>query len=267
MKLQNLFLQSPDFSFENNIFYQKDLRRTSAFEKIYLSLREKEQRVYADDIVKSLPDVPANHTLQKEWRMRKSTLRRLMRYLRKAGLGKQVTILELGCGNGWLCHQLSALTNSEVLGVDINEQELLQGARLFKQINNLCFLHADIITTSLPYSQFDSIILSASLHYFRDLDLLFAKLYSLLAKNGEIHVLDSPIYHQDQIHSAQSRTRKYFEQKGFPMMGQYHYHHSWKTLNHFEPTVLYNPYIFLNKIRIRFFASSPFPWIKIKPHQ
>ena len=93
MELRKLLLQSPEYVFQNNLFYQRDLAKDTSFEAIYLSLRDEEGRVYSDDVVRSLPDVPANHPLQKEWRMRKATLLRLMRYLRKVVKRKQITIL------------------------------------------------------------------------------------------------------------------------------------------------------------------------------
>ncbi len=178
MTLRNIFLESPDFSFQNNIFYQRHFQRLNTFEKIYLSLREKENRVYPDEIVKELPEVPSHHVLRKEWMIRKFTLQRLIPYLSKKN---KPIILELGCGNGWLSNHLATLPGSEVVGVDVNETELLQGSSVFTGTKNLFFAYADIFITSLPYSPFDYIILSGSIQYFSNIGILFAKLFSLLA--------------------------------------------------------------------------------------
>src|SRR6185369_492378 len=103
-----------------------------------------EQRVYSDDVVRNLPDFSEQSTLKKEWDIRKITVRKLIKYLEKKN--EKLSILELGCGNGWLSHQLAASLNAEVFGVDVNETELLQGARIFKDDQNLSFLCADIFS-------------------------------------------------------------------------------------------------------------------------
>lgn len=262
MTLRNIFLQSPAFSFQNNIFYQQHFQRFNTFEKVYLSLREKENRVYPDEIVKGLPEVSSHHALRKEWMIRKFTLQRLIPYLSKKN---QPKILELGCGNGWLSNHLATLPNSEVVGMDVNETELIQGSRVFTETKNLFFAYADILIASLPYSHFDYIILSGSIQYFRDIGILFAKLFALLADNGEIHIVDSPFYNEDDVSSAYKRSEEYFTSAGFPLMEQHYHHHTWQMLKPFHPKILYNPAIFFNKMKQKVSVASPFPWVLITP--
>lgn len=259
MTLRNSFLQSPAFTFHNNIFYQKDLSRSNAFEKAYLSLREKENRIYPDELVSVLPEIYAHHPLKKEWMMRKSTIQPLILYLNKKNRPK---ILELGCGNGWLANHLATIPNSEVIGMDINETELIQGVRVFKETENLLFVYADILKISLPHA-FDYIILSSSVQYFSDMETLFDKLLNLLASDGEIHVIDSPVYRKSDVAAANKRSEEYFARLGFPQMKQHYYHHVWQMFESFHPEVLYNPDTLLNKMKRKFFIGSPFPWIKI----
>lgn len=262
MTLRNIFLENPAFTLKNNIFYQQHFQGFPDFENTYLSLRHKENRLYSDEIVKSLPEIPSHHALRKEWMIRKSTLQRLIPYL-NLNQKKQSKILELGCGNGWLANHLATLPNSEVVGVDVNETELKQGSRVFAETKNLSFAYADIFAAHFPYSLFDYIILSGSIQYFRDIGILFAKLLTLLADNGEIHIVDSPVYNEDDVASANIRSEKYFINAGFPLMKQQYHHHTWQMLDPFHPVIFYNPDFFLNRMKRKFSVASPFPWIKI----
>lgn len=264
MTLRNFFLQSASFSFQNNIFYQKDFAGFPVFENTYLSLREKENRLYTDEIVKGLPEIPTHHALSNEWVLREHSLKNLMAYLRK---NNGIRILELGCGNGWLSNCMAAIPGSEVAGLDINEKELIQGSKVFKQTNNLLFIYADIFSENFYYSHFDYIILSGSLQYFRDIGILITKLLTLLADHGEIHILDSPVYNEAEVASAVIRSEKYFASAGFPLIKQHYYHQSWEMLKPFHPKILYDPAMFLNKIKQKISVASPFPWVKIKKRE
>lgn len=259
MTLRNIFLQNSGFSF-NKIFYQRDLICRGAFEENYLSLRQKEMRVYPDDLVNGLPLVPKNHPLKHEWRARSKSLKRLTAHLRK---NSDIKILDVGCGNGWLSHHLSSVSRSEVIGVDINEIELIQGARVFSETKNLFFVYMDILAGKMPYSHFDYIILSSSIQYFINLPLLMRELRSMLRPEGEIHILDSPLYHLTEVPSAQQRSVQYFTAAGHPVMKDYYHHHSWEMLKSFQPKIKYNPSLLLNKFLNKLSPSSPFPWVVI----
>ncbi|HEX8040754.1 MAG TPA: class I SAM-dependent methyltransferase [Chryseosolibacter sp.] len=262
MKRFHFLGSNPDFTFRNNIFYQQDFARFQQFERVYLSVREKEQRLYPDEIVKALPDFHAGSALEKEWRIRKETMKRVMNYLREKADGIPVTILEVGCGNGWLCSHLAGIEKSRVLGLDVNERELLQAARVFHQHENLQFACGDILTSSLSV-EFDFIILAASIQYFRNPRLLLGKLLSLLAPGGEIHIVDSPFYDDEHVQAAATRSETYFEKTGDPSMKDHYFHHSYSILRTFNAEMMYDPASSLNRLRRKFRSASPFPWIRI----
>jgi SAM-dependent methyltransferase len=261
MDLRNTFLQSGAFTLRNNIFYQRERSNFENFETIYIALRKNEHRFYSDEFVRQLPAVPLKHPLRHEWRVRKFTAEKFLNYLPKE---HETTILELGCGNGWLANLLATKGQAKVTGVDVNEAELLQASRVFSNSPNVLFVLADIMTASMPYNRFNYIVLAGSLQYFSDLRSLITRLLTLLGPAGEIHLLDSPLYHPDEVDSAHSRTVKYFSDAGFPEMAAYYHHHSWETLQPFHPEVLYNPNSVVNKLRRKFTAASPFPWIRMK---
>jgi SAM-dependent methyltransferase len=258
--IRNRFLQSTAFSFQNNIFYQQDLPRTREFETLYLSIREKENRLYPDEVVRILPEILPQHSQRSEWMRRKFSFNKIARYVQQK---KAAKILEVGCGNGWLCRHLSSVPGSEVVGIDVNETELLQGARVFADIKNLFFVYADVGTAILPFRQFDYIIFSASIQYFGNIDFVLEKLLSSLGGGGEIHIFDSPIYREENAASARRRSQDYFSSAGVPMMAQSYHHHTWKKFAPFKPVVLYNPESFLNRLRQKFSEAPPFPWLKI----
>src|ERR1700740_506529 len=98
------------------------------FEELYIGIRHKEGRMYPDEIVKTLPEVPATHPHYAEWMVRKRSSLRLIRYL--AAKKRPLRLLEVGCGNGWLCHRLSAIPGAGVTGMDVNHNELEQAVRV-----------------------------------------------------------------------------------------------------------------------------------------
>jgi SAM-dependent methyltransferase len=262
MKLRHALLVSPAFTFKNNVFYQRNIHVPIEFEQTYLALRHEEKRLYPDDTILALPDISSSHTLRKEWMSRRFTLKHLMRYLQKRCQNTEPVILEIGCGNGWLCNHLAMLKGSEVLGADINEYELLQARRIFRR-ENLQFAYTDILSDALPIHQFDYIILSASIQYFRELNILFDKLFTLLAPRGQIHILDSPLYAADHITSAKTRSENYFALHGAHKMNQYYHHHRLDNLMLYHPQILYNPHTFINRIKRMFSVQSPFYWLAL----
>lgn len=235
------------------------MHQHATFEQEYLRLRQKEKRLYPDELVKELPDVPNSHPLRGEWHARKKSTARMISYLQK-GTGKR-RILEIGCGNGWLSARLARLEGTEVVGLDINRDELTQAARVFFPLKNLTFVYADVFDGWDP-RPFDYIILASSIQYFRDVTGLLYRLNELLEKNGEIHIVDSPWYSTEDVICAKKRSMQYFELQGSGMAA-YYFHHDWQAMAAWNPKLLYNPHLLFNKIKRLIFADSPFPWIRI----
>ncbi len=240
MTLRNQLLGNSSLAYENNIFYQKDFQRNNSFEETYLKLRKKENRIYTDDVVKELPEVSSSHSYKKEWDMRKSTLKKLVEYLKTDNSTER--ILELGCGNGWLSNNLAALLKSEICAVDVNENELLQGARVFGAQQNLCFVYTDIFSESLKAQKFNAIVLGSCVQYFHDLKHLHYRLFELLDSSAKIYIVDSPFYlSSTESNAAKKRSLNYFKSLGFPEMAEKYFHHTLDELKGFNYKILYNP--------------------------
>lgn len=254
-----MLISDPSFTVKDSVFFQKNFD-ANKFESAYVSIREKEGRLLNDAMVINLPDLPTSHRHSKEWKIRKESSERLIRYLKKTGASKH--ILEVGCGNGWLSNQFTEIPGADVVGLDINTIELKQAARVFSNKPNLTFVASSVFSLQ-PRYKFDYIILASSIQYFPDLRGLLLQLQQQLSNGGEVHILDSPLYNQESVLEAKVRSTKYFDSQHSSMNTHYH-HHSWDALSSFNYTVPYDPKRTLTRIRNKFRTGSPFPWIIVK---
>ena len=236
--------------------------KTKDFEQLYIDLRRKENRIYSDEEVLKFPLVEFAHPHSKEWGIRKASSDRLISFL--SSLGKELKILEVGCGNGWLSNKLSNIPGSFVIGMDINQAELQQARRVFGKVHNLRFRNAVPFADLLTTEYFDVIVFAASIQYFNNFsDIIVFALHHLNA-NGQIHIIDSHFYKEEEIENARKRTAAYFAELGFPTMSEYYFHHSFHSLKPFKHTFLFNPKKQINKM---FSRDRLFPWILIEQDQ
>ena len=231
---------------------------TTNFEEQYVALRKIEQRLYTDEQVKRLPDIDRLHAHYSEWQLRKSSCDKLIEYLRSKNTS--LVILEVGCGNGWLCHQLSTIERASITGIDVNNTEVEQAKRVFAHLTNVEFFHADISEQKIRLSQFDVIIFAASIQYFRSLKEILPCALSLLKPAGEIHILDSHFYKFSELKGAIHRSEEYFHSIGFPGMKEHYFHHCLDELTNYHYKVLYDP----NAFSVFMKKKNPFPWVCIK---
>jgi ubiquinone/menaquinone biosynthesis C-methylase UbiE len=139
-----------------------------------------------------LPGLSKGHPRYRDWEGRVTSSSRLIRYL--AGNKKAAHILEIGCGNGWLSHQLSSVPGSRVIGLDPNLNELRQAARVFRHQSNLKFIYGDFYSDILQDLSFDIIVMAGSVHQFPSLPVIITDVLPHLRARGELHLLDSCLY-------------------------------------------------------------------------
>lgn len=225
------------------------------FEMNYTAVRQKENRLLSDDLVKTLPFVKEGPHVQ-EWRKRIDTLNRMKPFLAQLA---HKTILEIGCGNGWFSNLL-VNNNNTVIGLDVGKIELEQAARCFQK-HNLHFVCCSDLSM-LPQNEFDCIIFNASIQYFDLTETWWEMLFQKVKKAGEIHIIDSPFYDDNEVQAAKIRSEKYFEQLNEKQAQLYYFHHRWSELPR-KFDVLYK-----KRKTTRFFNknASPFPWIRINVH-
>jgi SAM-dependent methyltransferase len=224
-----------------------------SFEQSYLAIRRKEGRVFSDEEVLQLPSVSKGHSLQKEWTIREYSCRGLVKFL--SIKKRPLKILEIGCGNGWLCNRLSKIPHAKVTGIDINRAELEQATRLFPKAR---FIYGSIEDAALN-ERFDAIVFAAAIQYFSSFEMVIKSCFNYLADAGQIHILDTHFYSEEEVWAAKLRSADYFEESGFPQMDEFYFHHSFSELEAYHYKILYNPRSLTNRI----FDRSPFPWICI----
>ena len=232
---------------------------TIDFPQQYFLLRKREGRVYSDKEVVSLPEINKEHTHYHEWQIRKQSSDRLVRHL--VSKKKVLQILEVGCGNGWLSAKLSAIPLSRVIGIDINAEELNQAKRVFNQIGNLEFFNCSLQEEMLSNYKFDIVVFAASIQYFSSLEKALNDTLNRLKPGGEIHIIDSHFYKENEIDAARMRSNEYYRAIGFPEMSDQYFHHSFEELKLYQYDILYDPNSIINKLKRN---KNPFYWICIR---
>jgi SAM-dependent methyltransferase len=122
-----------------------------------------------------------------------------------------------------------------------------------------------VVRPPFPDGAFDVVVMASSVQYFDDLGGLLVALKSSLRPGGEIHVVDSPIYAEEEVPSARRRSAAYYGDLGMPAMAGRYHHHTWTALAGFEFDVLYDPFSTLSRVRRRLGSvDSPFPWLRVR---
>lgn len=257
-------LTSKNITAGKGVIYISDPEASFPFENLYLKVREKEGRIYPDSVVIHLPDVEGAHPLYREWQIRGVSLNKLMTALTQKQ--KPMTILDLGCGNGWIANRLAQIPQCRVYAVDLNQLELEQGARVFSETASLHFVYGNIFDNIFHPGCFDLILLASAIQYFPDPGALLSLLTNLLRDGGEIHIIDSPFYTEKSTTAARQRSINYFQELGHPGMVDHYHHHRLSELAGFNYEMKYNPKSYFLGFQRRFFKKiiSPFPWIVIR---
>ena len=247
--------------FQENVLVLSNPAENSRFEENYFAVREAENRHYSDRELMQLPDVQEDHQHAAEWALRKHSCLKLRAFLERKR--RLLTILDLGCGNGWMANDLTSLKGAIVCAVDLNMAELEQGARVFSENLQLQFCYANIFEPVFYPGSFDQIILSSVIQYFPNVKHLLHRLRELLTFDGEIHIIDSNLYHKKTIVSARLRSQEYYHELGFSNMDKFYHHHSMSDLNAFSPRIMYHPQRLSERLFNKSEIRPPFPWICI----
>jgi len=247
----------------NGVYFLSESPTGDSFEDLYIKLRTAEGRLYDDQTVRLLPEINKIHVHYEEWMIRKNSTGKLTKYL--SGMGREMSILDFGCGNGWMANRLSEIAKTEVFGIDINVQELEQAARVFGKKGNLVFVFADLFKSKISEIKFDIIVLASVLMYFPDMKALIDKLLSMLNPNGEIHIIDNALYDEKNIAEARRNTLKHYEKLGLPEADNIIHHQLMSELDIYNPEILYNPKAIANRVsrKVSKPELSPFYWMKI----
>jgi SAM-dependent methyltransferase len=230
----------------------------------YLGARAREGRRLPDALVASLPDVPTSHPLSHEWRQRADSCARLVRYLR--ALPAPLTVVDIGCGNGWMANRMARSDAIRVVGVDAIPDEVDQARRVFGAHPRLEFVQADVVDGHLPVDQPDVVVFASVIQYLPDPARVVGSMLASLPPSAEIHLLDSPLYHPGELAAARARTREHYGEVGVPEMTRAYHHHCWDTFATIGFDVLYRPDTPTRRLERRVLRRprAPFPWLRFR---
>jgi ubiquinone/menaquinone biosynthesis C-methylase UbiE len=219
----------------------------------YIKARSLEGRVLSDADVLELP-ISKVHC--KEWGMRRHAFSKLSKYLKNH---KPIngSVLDLGCGNGWMSNQISDI-GFDVTGVDVNDLEVAQGNRLFPNVE----FHVGNVF-DLELKKFDFIVIAGAFQYFDNTTDLFVKLKSMLKENGKLIILETFFYTEKEAKNAKQSSDDYYKSIGVSEMGSFYFHQKWDCLSSSKYRVIYRLNVIfklLNKVGGNY---SPFPIIEL----
>jgi ubiquinone/menaquinone biosynthesis C-methylase UbiE len=225
--------------------FQEHTSSPEWFAAQYYEMRKNEGRIYTDTELRQLPHVDSFHIYHEEWQVRKNSCNRLLKWLKQ----KQgpISILEIGCGNGWLTAQMASVENTCVTGADINGPELEQAGRVFGNMPNINFVYGDLYDEFFEDKVFDVIVFAASIQYFSSVKQILKKAMEHVSLQGEIHIIDTHLYKTEELETAAERTKYYFTSIGFAEMAECYFHHGIEEVKKFDHKILYDPSHWLNK--------------------
>jgi SAM-dependent methyltransferase len=143
----------------------------------------------------ALPWVPSDDPHVAEWAIRRESYGHLLRRALSAG-PQAIRVLDLGAGNAWLSHRLAELGH-RVVALDVLDDEAdgLRASRHYR----IRFPAVQADFDALPFAprQFDLVVFNGSLHYAPDPASTLAAAHRMLAPEGAIAVMDSPMFLRD----------------------------------------------------------------------
>lgn len=153
------------------------------------------------------------------WAMRTATYRyfedRILAPLEKL-TNHPLDILDLGAGNCWMTYRIS-LRNHNACAADIfvDARDGLLAARHYPQPFPAVAAEFD----DLPFrdASFDLVVFNASLHYSTDYEVTLSEARRCLRPDGQLVVLDSPVYRKREHgeRMAEERHKQFEKQYGF----------------------------------------------------
>lgn len=137
----------------------------------------------------------------REWQIRSRTFDRfrtvVLRPYARAVSGRPVRLVDLGAGNGWLCHRVRS-EGCDPVALDIRDDRLdgLRAGEPFRSSLSQMFQRVVASFEQLPFAAdtFDIAVFNASLHYALNLRAALAEAARVVVHGGRIAVLDSPFY-------------------------------------------------------------------------
>jgi SAM-dependent methyltransferase len=171
------------------------------FVRQYRAVRQHDgYRLAEADYYRRLPSVAPDDPHAGTWQIRRETYHHLLGHVLAAG-PQPLRVLDLGAGSGWLSHRLSSLGHQPV-AVDAIDDEAdgLGAARHYA--TPFAIVQADFDALPFARGQFDLVVFNGSLHYAADTAATLERAHRMLAPDGTLVVMDSPMFRAARDGSA-----------------------------------------------------------------
>lgn len=125
--------------------------------------------------------------------------------------GRELTVLDLGAGNGWLCARLAREGHRCVaLDLRVDDVDGLAAGAAFRRHLPRMFGRVGASFDALPFSGalFDLVVFDASLHLAESLRSALAEAARAAAVGGRVAILDSPFYARPASGEAMAEEKR-----------------------------------------------------------
>lgn len=174
-------------------------RRDAAapFARQYRLVRERDgYRAQSPEYYRMLPVVSSHDPRAAEWRIRRESFARFQQHALDRRGPAAARILDLGAGNGWLAHRLASFGLQSVAVDRLDDDEDGLGACRHYAVS-FPVVQADFDALPFLDASFEVVVLNGSLHYSADPERTLDEAHRVLAKNGVLVVMDSPMFRRD----------------------------------------------------------------------
>lgn len=178
----------------------------------YEAVRRFEGRFSADaSYYRALPYRDLNGRFSSDWKIRAASFRILAKTLPLRSV-----VLDLGAGNGWLSNRLS-LMGHDLYAVDLSVNPD-DGLRTWQNYETkFTPVQAEFLFLPFPNASVDVVVFNASFHYSENYEQTLSEAVRVLRPNGQLIVMDSPVYHDAESGRKMitERKRQFLARYGF----------------------------------------------------
>lgn len=170
----------------------------------YTSVRKAEGRASADpEYFRRLPEPTVGGPIEWQWRIRCRTWATVRDEVFASAVvgGRSLVVLDVGAGVGWLSNRLAEMGHQpHAIDLTVDGEDGLGAARHFER--ELPRYQAEM--DALPFADgvADVVVFNASLHYSTDYLRTLTEALRVLAPDGRIVVMETPIYATDSAGRA-----------------------------------------------------------------